>query len=138
MEHLIKFKEVVFWTDQNEILYCRPLKLKYVHKLELDKVKKYIDAIVQITNGKSMPFLIDLRDVQGTFSVLAAKELSNNIKLAQIRQSEVFVVNSINMKLLTLSYKRLFNPDTPYMLFHDIELAKNYCKQMKSELYGSI
>jgi len=138
MEHIVKFKEVDFWTDESDILYCRPLKFKYVHKLELDKVKKYIDAIELITNGKSMPFLIDLRDVQGTFSVLAAKELSKNIKLSQIRLSEAFVVNSIRMKLLILSYKRLFDPETPYMLFHDVELAKNYCKQKKSELYGSI
>jgi len=138
MELQIKFKEADFWTDESNILYCKPSNALEFQKMELDDVKNYIVAIEKITNGRSMPFLIDLRGIKGTFSILAAKELSKNKKLCQLRLSEAFVVNSISMKLLVLSYKRIFDPKTPFMLFNDMGMAKEYCKQIINKVHGSI
>lgn len=132
MGHIIKFEEAVFWKDDEDILYCQSINANSIHKLDLNKAKLYIKAIIKLCEGKPMPFLIDLRNTKLIFSILAAKELSKNQKLHRLIISEVFVANSIAIELLIKSYKRLFDSKTPFKIFGNIEAAKDYCKQVKS------
>ena len=138
MEHVIKFEDIIFWKDEKDILYCKSINSESIHNLDIHKAKLYIKAIIELSEGKPMPFLIDLRNSRWTFSILAAKELSNNPKLQRLRISEAFVANTIAIELLIKSYKRLFDSRTPFKIFRNLETAKYYCKQVKYEFYGSI
>lgn len=138
MEKVIKFKHALLWINEAGILCLRPINCTVGNKLDLYKSKLYIKAVIKLCDGKPSPFLIDLRDAKGTFSVLAAKELSTNPLLAELRISEAFVTNTIAMKILVNTYKRLFNPLTPFKIFNDMESAIDFCNENKRKFYGDI
>jgi hypothetical protein len=135
---MIKFHNAMFWTDDTDILYCEFTNQKHNHKLDVDFVKFYIDAITNLCNGKAMPFLIDLRGSRGTFSISAAKLLAKDSELIKLRISESFVTNTIGIKLLITTYKRLYDPITPFGIFNNIEDAKIFCNAYKNEVEESI
>ena len=138
MNKMIKFQSATFWTDDTGILYCELNNENPGNKLEYAMVQSYIDAIITLSNGKPMPFLIDLRAARGTFSIAAAKLLAKDSKLVKLRVSEAFVTNAIGIKLLIYSYKRLYDPVTPYGIFNNVEDAKEFCNAHKREFHGSI
>ena len=137
MENIIKIGHAKFWTDSNDILYCQINNKNPKYKLDLDGVKLYINAIVKLCNGKAMPFLIDVRDSRGTFSPSAANMFSKATELAEIKISEAFISNSIGSKLLISSYKRIYDPVTPFNIFTDMVTALEYCIETKNKFYGS-
>lgn len=137
MGQSIKFKEVIFWKDDDNILYCQSIN-DSIQSLNLDKAKIYVKAINELCGENPMPFIIDLRNTKWTFSILAAKELSKNPKLLRLRISEAYVANSMGMELLIKSYKRLFDPGVPFKIFKSLEEAIHYCEQVNCELHGSI
>ena len=138
MSKVIKFKNAMFWTDDSDILYCEFSNSKPNSKLESKNVERYIDAIISLCNGKAMPFLIDLRGSRGTFSISAAKLLAQSKELSKVRISESFVINTIGIRLLIASYKRLYDPITPFSVFNNTEDAKEFCDQYKLDFHGSI
>ncbi len=132
---IIGFNNAVFWTDETGILYCEFSNNDPNFKLELNNVKLYIKAITKLCDGKPMPFLIDLKDTCGTFSVSAAKLMAHNPELIKLRISESYVINTFGMKLLLSFYKRLYDRVTPFAIFTDLELAKAYCLERKDKFY---
>ncbi len=130
-------KDVEFWIDNSEILHCT---FKNVtnnnYKLSLSIVKRYINIVAKLCDGKPMPFLIDLREAKGTFSILAAKLLASSPKLKQVRLSEAYIVNSMKMKLVINTYKRIYEPVTPFQFFDNLEDGIDYCLTIKKDIYG--
>ncbi|ULC58054.1 hypothetical protein MBM09_08985 [Flaviramulus sp. BrNp1-15] len=137
MENIIKIGHGKFWIDSNSILCAQFNNDNPNYRLDSNKVKQYIEVITKLCNGTAMPFLIDIRDSKGTFSPSAAHLFANSPTLLKLRISEAFVLNTIGIKLLIASYKRLYNPNTPYSVFSDIESAKAYCIETKNKFYGS-
>lgn len=137
-EGVIIYENAMFWTDSSGILYCKFNNKDSKSTLDYKTAKRYIDAIINLCNGKAMPFLIDVRDAKGTFSIAAAKLIAKNIELVKLRISEAFVINSIGITLLITSYKRIFNPITPYAVFRELDTAKAYSIDAKDKFYGSI
>ncbi|WAC02317.1 hypothetical protein N7U66_00725 [Lacinutrix neustonica] len=82
-----------------------------------------------------MPFFIDVRNSRGTYSSSAANLLAKSPALMKLRISEAFILNSIGIKLLITSYKRLYNPSTPFAVFSDITKAEAYCLETKNNYY---
>lgn len=136
MSKIIGFNNAIFWTDDTGILYCEFSNNDPDVKLELTNIKLYIKAIITLCEGKPMPFLIDLKETQGTFSIAAAKLLAHNPELVKLRISESYVINSPGMKLLLSFYKRLYSRITPFAVFNDLELAEEYCIDAKNEFYN--
>ncbi|SRR5690554_3790899 len=131
-------KDVEFWIDNSEILHCTFKNVTNNNfKLNLSIVKLYINIVAKLCDGKPMPFLIDLREAKGTFSILAAKLLATSPKLEQVRLSEAFIVNSMKMKLVINSYKRIYEPVTPFQVFGNLEDGVEYCLTIKKDFYGS-
>ena len=135
---MIQFPNATFWTDASEILYCDCRNNDASLKLKYNEVQLYIDTIITLCNGKALPFIIDLRGTHGTFSVSAAKLLAKSPDLARLRIIEAYVVNTINMRLLVASYKRLYDPMTPFGIFKTIKDAKDFCNEHKKQVYGSL
>ena len=135
---MVKLKNALFWTDDSDILYCEFSNKKSNFILDYSTVKVYIDAIISLCNGKAMPFLIDLRESRGTFSIAAAKLIAKSPELSQLRISESFVTNTISIRLLIVSYKRLYDPITPFNIFTNTQDAIKFCNDHKRKTYGSI
>lgn len=125
-----------FWTD-NGVLYCQFRNENANYKFELDTVKLFIKVIDKLCNGEPMPFLVDSRDFQGVFTREISNLLATSPILVKLRISEAFVLNSIGIKLVITSYKRIYEPITPFCVFSDMEAAKKYCIETKNKFYGS-
>ncbi len=136
MNDMIQIGNSKFWTD-NDILYCQFRNKEANYKLETSKIKQYIDAIAKLCNGKAMPFLIDSRDIRVTYTRETANLLANSPILSKLRISEAFVFNSMEIKLVIASYKRIYEPITPFGVFNNLESAREYCVETKNNFYGS-
>ncbi|HLT53227.1 MAG TPA: hypothetical protein VKZ97_05035 [Flavobacteriaceae bacterium] len=129
---MVKVGHAKFWIDEQQVLNCQFNNSNLDNKLEASFAKLYIEAIETLCDNIARPFLIDLRDSQGTFSSQAANLLAKTPSLVKLRISEAYVVNSINIKLLITSYKRLYDTVTPFEIFNDLNTAKEYSILMKN------
>jgi hypothetical protein len=127
-----------FWTDSDDILHCQFNNNDADYRMEADNAKLYIAAITDLCKGKAMPFLIDIRNSRGTFSSLAAKLMSKSPELKNVRISEAFVINNMAIRLLITNYKRVYDPKTPFVIFKDVEEARNYCIDTKNTYYEGL
>lgn len=137
-EGVIIYKNAKFWTDGSGILFCKFNTNDSGFNLDYKTAKHYVNAIIDLCNGKAMSFLIDVRDVKGAFSVAAAKLISESLELVKLRISEAFLINNIGASLLITAYKRIYNPITPFRVFRELDLAKTYSLETKNKFYGSI
>ena len=131
---IIRFNRAKLWTD-NGVLFCQIKNTNVNLNLEIDTLDCYINAVVKLCNGRPMPFLIDIRSSQGTILNPAAKLLAGNNDLKKLRLSEAFIINSIKMKLLINSYKRIFEPVTPFQIFDNLKDGLEYCIKIKNDYY---
>lgn len=134
MDNTIHFEKATFWY-QDGILYGKLFNQDINHNLKEENTLYYINALIKLCNGICSPFLIDLRDIKGTYTISAAKLLSNTKALRNLILCEAYVLNSLSSKLLVDSYKRIYDPKTPYMVFYDINGAVTYCNEIKN-IYG--
>ncbi|WP_308993203.1 hypothetical protein QLS71_008240 [Mariniflexile litorale] len=133
---VIKLNKAKFWTNSLGIIFCEFNNTETFLTLEVDTVERYEKAISTLSQGKPMPFLIDIRNNQGNFSTQAAKLFANSLVFEKIRVSEAFVINSINTKLLINTYKRIYEPNTPFKIFHDFDEALTYLINVKKTFDG--
>ncbi|WP_100611019.1 DUF7793 family protein [Confluentibacter lentus] len=137
-KRIIIINKTRFWTDSRGILFCEFQNKGTYLTLEVDAIEKYEKAISELSQGNPMPFLIDVRDVQSNFSIETAKLFANNVVFKKIRISEAYVINSINTKLLINTYKRIYEPTTPFKIFKDYDEALEYLIKVKKTLDGGI
>jgi hypothetical protein len=130
MEHLIVFEKSRFWIEDG-ILFWKMANDDIDYKLDGDMIKQYIQAIHTLCDEKPKPFLIDIRDVKGTYTINAAKLLANSKHIKKVRLAEAYVINSLGVKLLISSYKRIYEPSTEYEIFYVLDDAVKYCKAKK-------
>lgn len=136
VKDIVQLDRAKFWTD-NGIIFGEirhPDKNRY---LDTATLEKYLSAISKICQGKKMPFLLDLRNTEGTFSNNAAKKLASSMTYSKLISAEVFVINSLKMRLLISTYKRIYEPETPFEIFEDYNEALNYSIKIKKTADGS-
>lgn len=136
-EEIIIYENAMFWTDSSNILHCKFNNKDSKFKLDYKKARLYIRAITKLCNGRAMPFLIDVRDARGTYSIAAAKLMARSSELLKLRISEAFITNTIGIRVLITTYKRIYNPITPFGVFSELETAKAYSLETKNNFYGS-
>ena len=133
-KNIIQFKRAKFWTEEG-ILFCKMLNKNAYLSPEVDVLNNYIDAIVNLCKGKPMPFLIDLSNTEGSFLGSPAKLIASNIRLKKVRLAEAFIVNSMKMSLTANSYKRIYEPVTPFQIFDNLKDGLEYCIKIKNDYY---
>ena len=131
MEEMIIHKHATFWTKGNGILFGKVRNLNSRYQLDFRTAQLYLETIAELSSGTPMPFLIDLRDVKGTFSSEAGQLLAKSFNKLSNIVYEVYVVNSLPINLLVQSYKRIYHTKTPYVIFDDISKAQEYCLKHK-------
>ena len=134
MGDYINFERTKFWVEQ-DVLCCEIHSNGSHRDIQTDILKGHIETIVDICHNQPMPFLIDTRNVKGTYIISSAKLLATSPELDKVRTAEVFVVDSMNINLLINSYKRIFNPNTPYRIFKNYDKAMAYCLEIKHNSY---
>lgn len=127
-----------FWIKDDGILYAKIGTPNMNNRLDVHTAELYIDAIARLSKGKAMPLLIDLRNTKGTFSNEAAQLLARKFKAMPIAICEAYVVNSLSVRLLVHSYKRIFNPDSPFEIFKTVTSAREYCLNCINDYQPSI
>lgn len=130
---LNRTEEVDLWID-NDILCCKPVQVNYY--LTEDKVKVCIAKIEEISEGKFMPFLIDVRKFVGNFSPSAARIFAESSITKENIIVQAFVVDNLNGKLLLGSYKRIYGKEKNIKIFSHIETALAYCIESKNKFYA--
>ncbi|HAT64516.1 MAG TPA: hypothetical protein DCS66_07920 [Flavobacteriaceae bacterium] len=135
MDNKIQFEKATLWYSEG-ILYCKLFNQDINYNLTEENTLNYINAMISLCNGVCSPFLIDLRDVKGTYTIDAAKLLSNTKAIKELRLCEAFLLNSMSSKLLVDSYKRIYDPKTPFKIFYEMDRAIKYCNEMNIK-YGS-
>ncbi|WP_157358328.1 hypothetical protein [Winogradskyella sp. J14-2] len=122
------FETVRLWIDEG-ILFCQFLNTSMSYKLMEKDVVNYLKTIKQLTEGRSVPMVVDLRNVVGSFSVEAVKLISNNEAFQQNTTRQAFVINTLQSKLLVLAFKRIYEPHKPFRIFEDVNKAMEYCAE---------
>ncbi|MEO8934085.1 MAG: hypothetical protein ABI295_07235 [Xanthomarina sp.] len=130
---LEKSGKVKFWI-KNGVLLCEISDINC--RLTEEKIKTYIREIEILTKGKPMPFLIDIRNFVGNFSISAAKLFAKSPVLKKTRISEAFVADTLNGKLLINSYKRIYDPETFFQVFNTVEDAFEFCIESKNKFHA--
>ena len=125
-----------FWID-NGILLCEIFNQDETRNLNEETVDSYLTAISALCKGQRMPLIIDLRNTRGAFLNAAAKKLADSPQFAKLIIVEAFVVNSFKIKLLINSYKRIYEPITPFKIFKDYSEALTFSMNAKNTIYGS-
>ena len=122
----ISFKKSKFWIDSFGILNCKHFNRDMNWRLGKDEVEKYILAILTLASNEPRAAIVDLRDVRGTYTILAARLFAKDPSVNKLIISEAFIVNSIAIRLLVNAYKRIYEPLIPFKIFSNIKDARKY------------
>ena len=122
----ISFDKAKFWIDSRGILNCKHFNSDINWKLNEKEAEKYILAVLTLAGDELRPIIFDFRDVRGTYTILAARLVAKDPTLKKIIISEAFVVNSLAVRLLINSFKRIYEPMIPFKIFSNIEDAQEY------------
>jgi hypothetical protein len=118
---------------ENGILFCT---LNHTDcYLSESRILTYLSKIEEITKGKPVPFVIDVRKFVGNFSPTAAKLFADSPILKTII-SQVFIADTLNGKLLISSYSRLFGNNANIRIFNQMEAALAYCVESQNLFYA--
>lgn len=120
------------WIE-NGILFC---KLNHTDcYLTENRILTYLSKIEEITKGKPMPFVIDVRKFVGNYSPEAAKTFSDSSISRNFIIAQAFVADTLNGKLLISSYRRLYGQDADIRIFGQMELALAHCVESQIKFY---
>lgn len=137
MKNQIILNNAKFWTDERDILFCEYSNRDSQLQLDVDIVESFENAIMTLTKGKPMAFLIDVRNAKFSFGKTVAKRLANSEVFKTVKIYEAFVVNSISNNLSINSYKRKYEPKTPFIILTDMQRAIDFCEIAKNRYYAS-
>lgn len=99
------------------------------NEITLEEVLKREEAILEVCNGKPMPFLIETRSTFINYSEEAREYMANKSKLTPVRLAEAFIVNNLGVKILIQNYLKKNPEKCPAEVFKDKEVAVNWMDQ---------
>lgn len=100
-----------------------------------NRIRAYLSKIEEITEGKPMPFVIDIRKFVGNFSPEAAKIFASS-PISKKIITQVFIADTLNGKLLISSYRRIFGNDANIRIFNQMEPALAHCVESQNKFYA--
>ncbi|WP_291182876.1 hypothetical protein [Gilvibacter sp.] len=119
--------------DKAEFQYDSGVLLITFNTVESDKVvsiptlERYADTIVTLCNNKRTPFLIDVSEAWGSYSVAAARYFAKSERLFNVRLADAFVAKETRSVLSIRSFKRIYDPFTPYQICNTYDEARQFC-----------
>ncbi|WP_037348894.1 hypothetical protein [Sediminibacter sp. Hel_I_10] len=135
-ERIIEFNHAKFWCS-NDILFCEFKDSAVGCTLTKERAEAFIKAIDSLTEKVPMPFLIIVNGALGSFTSEAATLFATSPILKNVRICEAYLIKKINGKLIVNSYKRLYEPKTPFHFFNNLIDAMQFCMASKNDFYAS-
>jgi hypothetical protein len=128
MKNEVLIGDVKFWKDQN-IVHCK----FYNPEVDIEFVRKsmdeYLSVISFLSNGVSLPLLINLKEVDGLFSYKIFKLFGMHPKIKDVYQYKAFLINSNKINFLFSIYNFFSDPIFPNKVFTNPNEAINYCEE---------
>jgi len=127
MRNVIQFDGIMFWVDQN-IIYCKlnPVFLKNHEKSNVEDI--FYNAISILSNGRYLPILISLEEMDSTSSLRTFKIITNSNLIKTLVLSKIFLVRSISSKIMLSLNNVVANKIVPNKIFKDFNSANKYCQ----------
>lgn len=128
MTEEILIDNIKFWVDQN-IIYCKIYDGFEINSLLKDAELIFYNGISTLSKGKYMPVIINMREIDYTFSIKIYKFLSNSTLLNSIVLSKAFLVHRLGLKILLSIYNFTSDPVVPSEIFNNQNLATQHCNR---------
>ncbi|NNE55056.1 MAG: hypothetical protein HKN32_03475 [Flavobacteriales bacterium] len=112
--------------SDNGLLKIKVNEVMQEAKVDVPDINHFIRAISQYCGSVARPFLIDLRDIDGSVEVEASRLFASSPEMANVRLAQAFVVNSLSIRLLVNFYIRVHQPNCPSQVFSDVEEAEGW------------
>lgn len=111
---------------RDEYLY---IKYKSNSIVDLPEAKIQSKHIIDLCQGKEMPFLIDFLDVSARIDDESRHFFANDGPHIHLRKAQAIVVNNMQSKLLVNFYIKHHKPKNPTKLFDNLKDALAWIKQ---------
>lgn len=132
MKNEILLGGIKFWVDQN-VIHCKIYKSFNVTSRGKDTEEIFFNAITILSNGKCMPLLINMCEIDYSLSIKTFKYISANSLIKTAVLSKTFLVNSFLLKIYLGIYNFIGDPLVPNAIFKDFNSAIFYCNEKASE-----
>lgn len=119
----IETSKFFIWIDENIVF----LEYKLGIEVEVEDIKEYNNAILELGKGRKLPLLVDAREgasISPEARLYAASAVSTNLKLAS-----AIVVNTLPNKLIANFYINFNKPLIPSKVFTSMAEAVEWLKQ---------
>ena len=125
----IDLKTAQIYKDDDGIVH-----VKYKDEIEVDveAVKKHIEAIIKLANGQEVCVLLDARNVNSQVTSEAREYASTNKEYENTRKAYAIVVNSLANKLVANFYIKFNKPAKPSRVFNNKKEAMDWLKEFLS------
>ena len=95
--------------------------------VSVDTLERYADTIIELCDNRRTPFLIDVSEAWGSYSVAAARYFAKSERLYSVRLADAFVARETRSVLSIRSFKRIYDPFTPYQICKTHDEAREFC-----------
>lgn len=111
---------------RDEYLY---IKYKSNSTVDLTEAKIQSQIILDLCQGKEMPFVIDFLDISVRIDDASRKFFANDGPHIHLRKAQAIVANNIQSKLLVNFYIKHHKPKNPTKAFNNLVDALDWIKQ---------
>ncbi|WP_188463343.1 DUF7793 family protein [Bizionia arctica] len=126
MEKQLLIGHSKFWIDK-KIIYCKVDSDFNTEKVDENVEVLFVQTITVLSQGKFLPFLIDVRELDFNQSIKLLKLLSNCARIKSLILSKTFLVDSYKFKVLLSIYSFICNPIVPDFVFKNVKRAVEHC-----------
>lgn len=106
------------------------VKYKDDSVIDLEEAKIQSMIIIDLCQGKKMPFVIDLLNINTRVDDDARRFSADDGPHTQIRKAQALLVNNIQSKLLTNFYIKFHKPKNPIKTFDNLHDALVWIKTL--------
>lgn len=129
MSNLIKRESNSSYFERRETYIY--LRYKDHSVVDIEEAKEHARILLDLSNTKKYPFILDGRDVHAKFSHEARDFFSKYEPLLAVRSAQAFIINNTPNRLLLKFYLKFHPPANPVKTFTNLEDAENWVKQFK-------
>jgi hypothetical protein len=126
MKDEILVDNIKFWVDQN-IIYCKLYGDFDDNYFESVFENVFTNAITKLSDGKYMPVLFNLREIDNLQTIKIFKRLSNNALIKSSVLTKTFLVRSLVLKVILSCCDLAKNPNDLNKICTDKDLAIKHC-----------
>lgn len=128
MNNVIEFDGIKFWVDQ-DIVHCNLDNVFFKKHKNVNIEELFSNAIPVLSNGKYMPFMVNLEDVERPYALNIFNIISKSSQIKRLVLSRIFLVNSKGLKVILSLNNLIVRQAVPNKIYRSYDAAIKYCKK---------